>query len=1232
MDLEFKSGNFVLCVKDNKTCSLVKYEGAMSRVVEIPASFVYDGVTYPLVEIGHCAFSYNRTVRKVVIPQGVKIISTRPFWECGNLEEIIIPGSVEVICGSAFHGCSRLKSVVVPEGVRKIDYNAFENCKRLEHVELPATLTSLGPGAFRGCEKLSAGLMYNYNHTICFGWMGDLASCPAEIEIDEGVEEIAPSAFEECVPLSKVTLPDSVKKIGEAAFCRCENLTQINVPQSIEKIGRDAFCSCDKLEKKVLCNLAKGLCLGWKGFWEACPTQIVIPEGVTTIVESAFEDCHNLKEVVLPSTLEVIEESAFEECQSLKSLCFPEGLKKIGPRAFKECSQLRSVTFGTLLEEIGYEAFQSCHALMDIVLPSSLKSIGDKCFKACKSLQKINVSDNTEEIGDEVFAGCVQLSQVVTDGLRYAAFGMDDFENTAIVNRSRKKGELFIIDHTVVDGRHCKGVVTIPDGIWEIGEGAFKNCVELTRIHFPSSMKNICCSAFEGCVQLDEVKLPAELPFIAASAFKDCTSLKNLELPNKFDVVYDYAFQNTPWLQNQLKEGEPLILGKTLVDGSRCGGVVHVEGVTTISGGAFRGNTSLSAISVGEGLEYIGIDTFAQCESLERVSLPAGVRTIGAGCFKDCHALESIQIPDGVKIIRRSLFENCSSLRMVQLPSSISGVWSYAFSYCPQLRKPDVPEGAWVSDSAFYRMEDDSHAPKRVTIIPDKNSDYSSWGLHGSVLCVGREAYINRIDLVEVVVPDGVKVICKEAFCYCRNLRKVVLPDSVEIIEDKAFGCTGIVSINFPKNLRVIGKEAFMQTKMKNVVLPEGLASIGEGAFEDSEMVTLRLPSTVTEIGGQAFANCLSLTDATFLSLPNLNHIHSYSFAYREPSGIFRNCARLNRFESPGFPIGEEHFEGTPLLRSVDVWEGDFKIISGCLMETRKNLPEEVEVPDGLLSIAPRAFKNQKRVVKIHLPETLRAIGEEAFKGCSHLEEINLPEGLVSIGEGLFSECGFKRFDWPAHLTRLPSRTFENSSSLRELVLPETLESLSWDVLTGCELQTLIILNEACQFDSLVVQCLSDNAMCILWRGDISSISAPYSVGRFCMDNETREGHIRLLNHYTRGLELGFDYGDKCVERNDRMIRYFVTEKPSSTPFKIKCCEILNTILHILFFPFIFFAEMGHMGSPNHQPSYFLDDTLTEMYMERSRKGFMEYASESMVRYLKRNDLWQSAESEDAKG
>lgn len=1182
--------------KDN-TCSLENCRDFDSSVVVIPSEFEQNGETYQLTEIGRCAFSHNEHITKVVIPQGVKTIYAMAFYGCKNLKEVVIPNSVTRIGYEAFSDCTSLKNICIPEGVQEIEYLAFEGCKELEYIQLPTTLTAVGHNAFLGCGKLSLGILYNYNHTICFGCVGNPDVCPKELVIEDGVVEIGSSAFQDCKQLESVSLPESLKIIGELAFAKCWSLSSINIPKTIEKIGDNAFSECDSLNASSITIASQKTCMGWKGEWSECPKKIVIPEGVTTIAEDAFRNCSNLVEVVFPSTLEVIEESAFESCEGLIELHFPDSLKKIGNSAFEECYNLKRVTFGSGLQEIEYDAFKECKSLDGIVFPNSLTAIGDDAFNGCESLTKVNITDFIEEFGDSVFANCTKLSQVEDEGLRYASFGMDVFENTAIVNQAREKGELFIVGHTVVDGRHCCGKVVIPDGIWQIGVGAFKNCVEMTGISFPDSVTALDYSAFEGCTLLDDVKLPAELCYISSWLFRDCTSLKKLELPGKFGVVYEGAFENTPWLQSQLKDNEPFILGETLYDGSQCSGTLLVEGVTTIAGGAFRGNTALNAITIKEGVNYLGMEAFYKCYNLKHVTLPAGLQTIGEGCFSNCQSLESIVIPEGVKIIRRKVFYNCCNLRHVKLPSTLTAVWSYAFSYCPKLSSPLIPTGATVSNSAFYKMSDDSMVPKPITLDTDA--------------CKRPEAFKNRQDLVEVVIPDGVKVIGSRAFIYCRNLRKVVLPESVKTIEDGAFCCTGIEEINFPKNLLTIGKEAFRQTKIDHVVLPDGLKSIGERAFYESEMKSLTIPASVKEIGSSAFSNCLLLSEVKFLCHSNIGK--KYRYPNREPEHYFFHCSRLSRFESKDFPIDKNHFEGTPLLRVSDVFEGDLRIVSGCLLAVKKVLPEVVEVPEGVFYIAANVFQDRKNVVKVRLPESMRYIGDEAFKGCSRLEEINLPKGLVRMGEGVFAQCGFKRFEWPDHLTTLPTRAFEKCESLKDFVLPKTIKEFMSSNFSDCKLKTLTILNDKCELESYDIEEASKSVECILWRGDISTVLSHEKPREDGFDYNylnrkyllyARQQQIMLLNHYAKGLELGFDYGNDCMKRNDRKIRNLLREVPSKfSTAKLCCYEILNLILHTVFYLYVWFKEADNSKWSNYKNYYFLDGAIENLNVERLNRG-----------------------------
>lgn len=149
-------------------------------------------------------------------------------------------------------------------------------------------------------------------------------------EIDgKTVTSIGKNAFEGCVDLEAITIPDCITNIGDKAFIGCDNLDNVIIPESVMNLGRGAFAGCINLKNIELPN---SLTVIKSATFNNCQRleSIVIPNSVTTIESNAFCYCFNLKNVTLPDSLTTIESVAFDTCLALKSIDIPDSVTSIG--------------------------------------------------------------------------------------------------------------------------------------------------------------------------------------------------------------------------------------------------------------------------------------------------------------------------------------------------------------------------------------------------------------------------------------------------------------------------------------------------------------------------------------------------------------------------------------------------------------------------------------------------------------------------------------------------------------------------------------------------------------------------------------------------------------------------------------------------------------------------------------------------------------------------------------
>lgn len=285
-----------------------------------------------------------------------------------------------------------------------------------------------------------------------------------------------------------------VTEIREQAFANCFTLATIKIPSSVTKIGSSVFSATfDNLshfEGKFASEDGRCLIIDGvvKAFAPADLTSYTVPSGVTTIGAYAFNSSTEyLKQVVLPAGIVSIEERAFNNCKVLESISLPEGLKTIGMNAFFECRALTSLELPTTLESIGSHAFGYCVSLTNLVLPESVKEIGVGTFTDNLKMESITIPSQITTIPTSMFSGCVALKSVSLHE-NVTEIGATAFSN-------------------------CKSLeeIVIPRAVTSIARHAFSECKALTKIYCkPTTPPTNADSILHGGSEDAQIYVPME--------------------------------------------------------------------------------------------------------------------------------------------------------------------------------------------------------------------------------------------------------------------------------------------------------------------------------------------------------------------------------------------------------------------------------------------------------------------------------------------------------------------------------------------------------------------------------------------------------------------------------------------------------------------------------------------------------------------------------------------------
>ena len=455
-----------------------------------------------------------------------------------------------------------------------------------------------------------------------------------------------------------------------------------------------------------------------------------------------------------------------------------------------------------------------------------------------------------------------------------------------------------------------------------------------------------------------------------------------------------------------------------------------------------------TVVGIGD-LDLLGDDT----DTVESVVVPDTVKYIERFAYYPNTAyyvssLTKVTLPEGLETIGDNAFASAPGLSEINLPSTLKSIGERAFMNC-NIDNFTIPAGVeYIGANAFNETY---MAVRKANEVRARGGD--------PFIVIGGELVKYAGDDTVVTVPNGVRGIATDAFSpYGGDVTSITLPDSVEYIADGAFGTQSeLTTVNFGSGLKEIGDAAFSGCdSLNNVVLPEGLRKIGDTAFSGcSSLDSISFPGTLETL----YPGSLRATPY-WENLPGGENYLGSVFCFKEteldPWSPFHVDVRpgtlgIMEWQSSQYDTTMSLPDGLRYIGPDAFPDGMYELVDFTLPESVTYIDREAgvpksalrDLPDALTYIGDKAFSGHSIDISyLEIPNGVKYIGEKAFgyinTDSSQKMDVRLPDSLEYMEWAAFEYNNIGQItNWPAAITTW--NDFLISCQMDALTLPDTI-------------------------------------------------------------------------------------------------------------------------------------------------------------------------------------------------
>ena len=678
------------------------------------------------------------------------------FSNCTSLLDVVIAGN-PISGGIGFNNCNNLRYVSVNN--TKLDACALNAMYRSLREKRPEDDESDLHGILLYNNVPGAAKVSNTQIATNKGWMvsvvGDGTGCQEEgdrikkvvVSVDKAGEledKIPENVWLDVVDTLKIVGPlNSYDLRWVRKFCGSDEYGAL-IPTTLKRIDLSEvtfvstgdtsdsyYIFTDDMgkDRKYFVDGAKPTLLPEKLFFKCVSMkEVVIPDEVTEIQNTAFGVCDALETIQLPSKLKTMGNYVFTYCAKLKEVTIPDGVTKINKRTFDQTPKLKKLTLPKSLRELAIEAFFGANGLEQIQIPDGITTLPEGAFGMCEALKKAELPASLTKIDKNAFQDCHNLETIeLKEGLKHIA---------------------------VYAFQNCKKLhnVTLPNSLETIENEAFLNCNDMAGLKLGSGLKTIGEKAFFHNHGIESLEIPKTTEKIDYAAFAECLGLKRVALGMSAAELVDNPFLGCAALQSfEVDANNEKYAAEN--------GTLYAKDYTTLY--IYPNGKNDKNFTMNASTKKVADFAFWYCKNLEKVEFSPAFNEFGYRAFCGCSGLNSLTVKTSAPVENPYTDDVFEGVKRETCTLTVPAGSKQAYSASRTWKDFNIVEATPDAMESVYSEKPTVQNHENSIVVSGVESQFNTVALYNLTGCKLAEVAVQsgnaRIDATGV--PSGVYVI-----------------------------------------------------------------------------------------------------------------------------------------------------------------------------------------------------------------------------------------------------------------------------------------------------------------------------------------------------------------------------------------------------------------------------------------------------------------------------------------